>query len=320
METSPETIKTWYDDYPSAAPPAATGIMSAVAPATDAVKPIDPNAYKVKTTDATATNWNVDPNQTVQGQIGGIIAKDSPLMQQAATSAKQQANQRGLINSSMAVGAGHDAVYRAAMPIAQQDASTYGNAARYNADAANSMSTFNAGAQNQAAAQSAQLGLSADQSNQSASLAQAQQAYDAALKTSIQAADFAGRSELTKLDGQIRQSLADTEAKFKTGMQTSASMAQTYQGMIDNITRIMASPDLDAAAKQASINNLTKLYNGALQSQEAISGLQLGSLIDFTGTVPADKPTAPVTPTNPTAPTGPTPNPSYDYPGTSDGA
>ena len=51
----------------------------------------------------TATPWEVSKNQTVANQIEQIIAADSPLMQQARMRALQAANQRGLLNSSMAV-------------------------------------------------------------------------------------------------------------------------------------------------------------------------------------------------------------------------
>lgn len=79
-----------------------------------------------------ANMWQVQPNQTVQSQLQGIIASDSPLMQQARARALQAANQRGLLNSTMSVTAGEDALYNAAMPIAQQDASTYADAAKFN--------------------------------------------------------------------------------------------------------------------------------------------------------------------------------------------
>lgn len=59
---------------------------------------------------------------TVQGQLGSMLGSDSPLMKQAATMGKQQANQRGLLNSSMGVGAAQNAMIRNAMPAAQQDA------------------------------------------------------------------------------------------------------------------------------------------------------------------------------------------------------
>lgn len=82
----------------------------------------------------------VQPNQTVQGQLQQIIATDSPLMQQARARAMQTANARGMLNSSMAASAGESAMYDAAMPIAQQDAGTYADAAKFNVGEQN---TFN---------------------------------------------------------------------------------------------------------------------------------------------------------------------------------
>lgn len=92
---------------------------------------------------STATNWNVDAPQTVAGQVTGLIDANSPLMQQAATKAKQSMNSTGLLNSSMAVGAGQNAVIGAALPIAQADASTYANSAQFNADNNTRNSQFN---------------------------------------------------------------------------------------------------------------------------------------------------------------------------------
>ena len=59
---------------------------------------------------ATGTNWNVDPaKQTVAGQLGSVLKEDSPVLQQARTQGTQQAAARGLVNSSMGVGAAEGA-------------------------------------------------------------------------------------------------------------------------------------------------------------------------------------------------------------------
>lgn len=59
---------------------------------------------------------------TVQGQLNSMLKSDSPLMKHAETFGKQQANKRGLLNSSMAAGAAQNAMIQNAMPAAQQDA------------------------------------------------------------------------------------------------------------------------------------------------------------------------------------------------------
>ncbi|MBR9770050.1 MAG: hypothetical protein GYB54_02845 [Gammaproteobacteria bacterium] len=61
-------------------------------------------------------------SDTVQGQLDGILSSNSPLMKRAETFGKQQANKRGLLNSSMAASASQGAMIDAALPIAQQDA------------------------------------------------------------------------------------------------------------------------------------------------------------------------------------------------------
>lgn len=69
------------------------------------------------------TDLKSDPNASVSGRVNQIISEGSPLMERAETRAKEQMNGRGLLNSSMAVGAGQTALYDAAMPMAAQDAS-----------------------------------------------------------------------------------------------------------------------------------------------------------------------------------------------------
>ena len=99
---------------------------------------------------ATAANWDVQPNQTVQGQVKAIIDENSPLMQQAETRSLQKANARGLMNSSIAVGAGQSALYDAAAPIAAADAATYARAGEFDAGAKQQVSLANQGSTNTA--------------------------------------------------------------------------------------------------------------------------------------------------------------------------
>ena len=61
-------------------------------------------------------------NETVAGQFNNLTSKDNPLMTMGRTMAKQQMNGKGLLNSSMAIGAADAAAYQTALPIAQADA------------------------------------------------------------------------------------------------------------------------------------------------------------------------------------------------------
>jgi len=70
----------------------------------------------------------VTKDQTVQGQLGNIMSGTggaNSFLNRAKTRAAQSANQRGLLNSSMATQAGQEAVISTAMPVAQADAAQY---------------------------------------------------------------------------------------------------------------------------------------------------------------------------------------------------
>lgn len=93
---------------------------------------------------ADATLYNVDPTtQTVQGQMNGLLDSNSQYMQLARQGAKEQANQAGLLNSTLAGTAGERAAIESAMPIAQQDAQTYFSQANLNQNAENNFKLFN---------------------------------------------------------------------------------------------------------------------------------------------------------------------------------
>lgn len=62
-------------------------------------------------------------NDSVADKVKELTSQDSALMQQAKTEGLKIANRRGLLNSSMAVGASQDAMVSKALPIASQDAS-----------------------------------------------------------------------------------------------------------------------------------------------------------------------------------------------------
>lgn len=84
-----------------------------------------------------ASGVGVSDNMLASKQLGNILAKDNPLMVQARTRAQEAAAARGLGNSSIAVGAGQTAMNDVALPLAQQDAGTFFDAAKFNASESN---------------------------------------------------------------------------------------------------------------------------------------------------------------------------------------
>lgn len=247
----------------------------------------------------TATTGSVTEDQTVQGRIRGIVDENSPLQQQAATMAKQSANQRGLLNSSMAVTAGQDALYRSALPIAQQDADTYRQQAarnqdaqnqygianlqersqtsRFNVSEANKGDQFNAGeanrvglvnteAANRAAEFGAQAGNTAQIQNQ---------------RALMEARDQQTRVQLQQMDADTRTNLANIEANFKTLMQASQSASDLYAETVRQISGLQNNRDLDAASRNALIAQQTELLQNGLNIIGSMNNLNLSELLDF---------------------------------------
>lgn len=62
------------------------------------------------------------PNELTSQQLNGLLASNSSYIQQARQSAINQANSRGLLNSSIAAGNSQAAAIQAGLPIAQSDA------------------------------------------------------------------------------------------------------------------------------------------------------------------------------------------------------
>lgn len=269
-----------------------------------------PPAYNYSSADTTGqgytadkanlANWNVGNNQTVQGQLQGILASNSPLLQQARTSALQQMNQRGLLNSSMAIGAGYDAMVKNALPVAQADAAMFGRAGEFNANAANNMAQFNAGQVNAASQFSANAANNAAnlnaqlQSNAAAANAQAQNTFllnnqqaqnrasefgaQAANQASSQNAQLGTQVALDNASRQTQLSLANAQnaqqnSQFnaqQANAMNEANAGRQQQAQLANAEAAnkLVQQQYDAAFKAAlaTADNQTKL---ALQSIDA---------------------------------------------------
>lgn len=226
-----------------------------------------------------ATNWNVDSNQLVDSQVGRIIDQNSPLMQQAETRAKQGMAGRGLLNSSMAVGAGQSALYDAAMPMAQQNAQTYAQAANQNANAANTRAQFDAGnvqqanlananAQNQTAQYNAQATNSQNQFNAGAqnqaglSYAQAQNQasqYNAGAQNqtnqfNTQQSNAAGQFNTQQSNAQNQYNAGQANDMIKTGVESDNKLQ--LAGIEQNYKTLMQANQSAADMYQQTIKNI----------------------------------------------------------------
>lgn len=88
---------------------------------------------------------NFDESMTSASRLNDMLQSDSPLMQRARTQGRQTANNRGLLNSSMAAGAAQGAMIDRAQPFATTDSGNLFQNARQNANAQNQLGLLQSG-------------------------------------------------------------------------------------------------------------------------------------------------------------------------------
>lgn len=195
------------------------------------------------------------PITTSSEQLKGILAANSPLMQQAATAGNQQAAKRGLLNSSMGVQASQNALIGAAAPIAQQDAAALNQGNQFNTSAANNVNNANATFQQDANKTNAYTQNSINQWN-------AGQANEALFKT---------------LDVNSREQLAGIEANYKQLMQVNQGASDLYSQVMKNINEIQLSANV--LDKATEISNQLAWLRGGMNMIGNLNNIQ--SLVNF---------------------------------------
>jgi hypothetical protein len=232
----------------------------------------------------TSKDWSVDSPQTVTGQVKDIVTAGGPLMKQAEARSNMRMNSRGLLNSSLAVGAGQSALYDAALPMAQADAQTNAQAANFNANAANAASAFTADATNKQSlvnqdatnrASEFQAGAtnSANAANQSATNAAAEFAAAAGNRLTEQGntitaqasqanADAANKASLSKLDVDFKTSISNADAASKAQLQSMADQTKNDLAAIESTYKQMISSNEQAGALYGKVlQNITDIVN-----------------------------------------------------------
>jgi len=92
-----------------------------------------------------AKQTNVTEGMTSAGRLDNMLGSNSDLMKRAGTQGKQQAQSRGLLNSSMAAGAAQGAMIDRAQPFAMQDSNNLIQNAQRNTQAQNQRGLLQAG-------------------------------------------------------------------------------------------------------------------------------------------------------------------------------
>jgi hypothetical protein len=258
-----------------------------------------------------AATYTPGEQSTVQGQIADIVDSGSPLMERAETRGLQQANRRGLMNSSMAVQAGQTALYDAALPIAQQDAATFATSQRdntenrqemnvVNTDATNAARQSNTDARNDRNALNAQLGTQVNLANAGARTETSQfnaasandvSRFNASERNDQRQINTTLRADISKfnasesndlralgMDSNTRLTLGTIEANYKVLMQTQAGAGDLYKQYMGSIAQVLQNKDMDATAKNNAINTLVSGLNGSLDVMGDLANMNIPEL------------------------------------------
>jgi len=242
------------------------------------------NATAGTSTGYDPTKWDVDAKQTVAGQVKDIVDAGSPLLKQAEARSNMRMNSRGLLNSSLAVGAGQSALYDAALPIAQADAQTNAQSANFNAnasnvasqfgaDAANKQSLVNQDATNRAAEFQAGATNQANATNQEATNRAAEFAAAAGNRLIEQSntvtaqartadAEAANKVLMQNLDNQFKVNISNADAASKAQLQFMADATKKDLAAIESTYKQMISSNEQAGALYGKVmQNITDVVN-----------------------------------------------------------
>jgi len=228
---------------------------------------------------STPTTQNVDaitqevqPDSTVKGQMEGLLSEGSQYMDLARQGAKEYANARGLLNSSIAAGAGERAAIESALPIAQQDAGTY-----------NQQSLANQQYENQFAGQTHVADLNRQTSDQDLSRQKDMTAYQTELGELSAEAGNVRQKELMNLESDLKQQLAALQQDFALELETLKSnfdiqgnldtqMGGLYSDTLKSLAAFLNSPDLTSEQQEAGANTIIANLTAGLEFLSGISG------------------------------------------------
>lgn len=213
----------------------------------------DPNrpVYAGPQASSEPVNLGNDPRATVGGQLGILGNRNSEFMRMNSAKGQQEAQKRGLLNSSMAAESGIKAGLESIMPAAQQDAKLYGDAL----------------ANNQVAR------LEQDKMRLQGQITGALTAQDYAGKANVQRMSDAAQLERINVDNEWKRlinydNLAADQKKTLTSIM--GGLGQELTGGIERILR-----DTNIPNKTDAINALLIVYQSQLNTAAAISGIRL---------------------------------------------
>lgn len=234
-----------------------------------------PNQVTSYTPETRQINQTTD---TVQGQVNSILSKDSPLMQRARTLATQQMAQRGLVNSSMAAGAGTAAMIDRATPIATQDANIYNTVASENTGAKNRAFEFSAGATNQFGLQRGEQQFQNEQLQKQQQFTTSERMGTQSFTNEMETARQGFTASQAALDRAQQAYLQDRSAENQMTLQKAQQDFTASQASMDRMQQAyMLQMQQSFTSEQAGLDRMQQAYlqDDAQAFQQALANSQI---------------------------------------------
>ncbi len=243
---------------------------------------------------AALTQANFDENKgTVQGRLNQVLDPNSQLMQRAQYFANQQANSRGLLNSSMATSAAQAAMVDAGLQIAAPDAAAFNQFglsnmaaanqhAQFNADQLNRVNTANASQQMEAGKINADNFVRTQQFNAGAQNDMTK--LEASINSRFTELGFAYNLDTMKMDLENRNkgalsTLQSNLERAATGDKLSMDASLNFMKMFNDIQMGSGTED----EKSAKIAGLVEVFNKIPKFSRASDNTGATDYLNFSG-------------------------------------
>jgi len=191
----------------------------------------------------------VEPEATVESRMDNLLSKNSDYMQRATSRADQLSNRRGMLNTSMGVGAAHGAAIDAALPIAQQDAASQLQMDLTNLGYSNEEAKYLA--EQSVQRENLQAGLEQDtnQYNQSQAFEADVRNQEAANQANREAAAEPNRNNFAIMSADLQGQLAGIDNQLALNLQ---ELQSTYD-IMKNLDTVNGSIDQQLTAEMGTI-------------------------------------------------------------------
>lgn len=255
-----------------------------------------------------ATQITPTADSKVSDQLNNLLDENSRYIQSARGRANQATNARGLINSSIGVGAGESAAINAALPIAQQDAQTSFSAQQLNQNADNTFKLDDNKFQQQVYLQGAdanfanaaaenQFGRTLDLQNNQQGFQGEQAGLDRTQQLGIinsqlqsqkdlqtQSEQFQGTqsaAERAQREKLLTTELAANQASQQATIASNEKIATQDSQLRQALLNTQISSEKDLANLQAELTKQNAAYNAQIQDQQSLLELTRGRNVDL---------------------------------------